>query len=201
MTIGAVADGAGILGLHPAAETLLAALRIQVRTGRLVRSGQLPLESPCPGWSVRDVMNHSIGVTLKFAGYAAGGSDHPRTPPGDLVGRDHRLALRSAAGAAREAWASADMARPCHLTFGTFPASVAAGINLFDVLAHTWDIAAATGVTLECADDLWQAGLEAARTVIGPGRDPRQYAPEIPIAAAASPRQRFLAFTGRAEPC
>ena len=36
--------------------------------------------------------------------------------------------------------------------------------------------------------------------VIGPGRDPRQYAPEIPVAAAASPRQRFLAFTGRAEP-
>jgi len=64
-------------------------------------------------------MNHSIGVTMKFADFAAGGSDHPRTPPGDLVGRDHRLALRSAA------WA-----------------------------------------------------------VIGPGRDPRQYAPEIPVAAA-----------------
>ena len=107
---------------------------------------------------------------MKFADFAAGGSDHPRTPPGDLVGRDHRLALRSAAGAARSAWASADMARPCHLPFGTFPASLAAGINLFDVLAHTWDIAAATGVALECADDLWQAGLEAAQAVIGPGR-------------------------------
>ena len=104
-------------------------------------------------------MNHSIGVTLKFADFAAGGNDHPRTPPGDLVGRDHRLALRSAAGAARAAWVSADMARPCHLPFGTFPAGLAAGINLFDVLAHTWDIAAATGVALECADDLWQAGL------------------------------------------
>jgi hypothetical protein len=41
---------------------------------------------------VRDVMNHSIGVTMKFARFAAGGSDHPRTPRGDLVGRDHRLA-------------------------------------------------------------------------------------------------------------
>ncbi|HMH35693.1 MAG TPA: maleylpyruvate isomerase family mycothiol-dependent enzyme, partial [Streptosporangiaceae bacterium] len=162
----ASAEGARILSLHPAAETLLAALRIQVRTGRLVRSGQLSLESPRPGWSVRDVMNHSIGVTLKFADFAAGGSDHPRTPPGDLVGRDHRLALRLAAAAAQAAWASADMARPCHLPFGTFPASLAAGINLFDVLAHTWDIAAVTGVALECADDLWQAGLEAARAVI-----------------------------------
>jgi uncharacterized protein (TIGR03086 family) len=145
-------------------------------------------------------MNHSIGVTMKFADFAAGGSDHPRTPPGDLVGRDHRLALRSAAATARAAWASADMARPCHLRFGTFPASLAAGINLFDVLAHTWDIAVATGVALECADDLWHAGLEAAQAIIGPGRDPRQYALEIPLARVASPRQRFLAFTGRAEP-
>ena len=185
--------------MHPAAEALTAALRAQVRTGQLIRAAQLSLETPCPGWSVRDVMNHSIGVTLKFAGFAAGGSDHPRSPPGDLVGPDHRRALRAAARAAQAAWASADMARPCHLPFGTFPASAAAGINLFDVLAHTWDVAAAAGVTLECADELWSAGLEAARMVIGAGRDPRQYAAEIPASASATPRQRFLAFTGRRE--
>ena len=167
--------------MHPAAEALTAALRAQVRTGRLIRAAQLSLETPCPGWSVRDVMNHSIGVTLKFAGFAAGGGDHPRSPPGDLVGPDHRRALRAAARAAQAAWASADMARPCHLPFGTFPASAA-------------------DVTLECADELWSAGLEAARMVIGPGRDPRQYAAEVPASGSATSRQRFLAFTGRCEP-
>ena len=145
-------------------------------------------------------MNHSIGVTLKFAGFAAGGSDHPRAPAGDLVGRDHVLALRSAADAAQAAWASADMTRQCHLPFGTFPASLAAGINLFDVLAHTWDIATATGVTLACGDGLWSAGLQAAQAVVGPGRDLRHYAAEIQVDAAASPRQRFLAYVGRPEP-
>ena len=145
-------------------------------------------------------MNHSIGVTLKFADFAAGGSDHPRAPAGDLAGRDHRLALRSAAAAARAAWASADMTRACHLPFGTFPADLAVGINLFDVLAHTWDISIATGVTTSCGDDLWNAGHQAARIVIGPGRDERHYAPEIKVGAKASPRQRFLAFLGRAEP-
>lgn len=89
--------------MHPAAEALAAALRVQVRTGRLIRATDLSLESPCPGWSVRDVMNHSIGVTLKLAGFAAGGGDHPRSPPGDLVGHDHRRALRSAAAAAQQA--------------------------------------------------------------------------------------------------
>ena len=149
---------------------------------------------------MRDVMNHSIGVTLKFAGFAAGGGDHPHAPAGNLVGRDHIQALRSAADAAQSAWASADMTRQCRLPFGTFPASLAAGINLFDVLAHTWDIATATGVTLRCPDDLWSAGLQAARAVVSPDRDPHHYAAEIPVDAAASPRERFLAYVGRSEP-
>jgi len=186
--------------VHLVAEALVAALETQVKTGRQVRGPQLPLTSPCPGWSVRDVLNHSIGVTIKFTGFAAGATDHPRPPAGDLVGSDHALALRSAAESAGAAWASADMTRRCHLSFGTFPASLAAGINLFDVLAHTWDIAIATGVTVQCSDDLWDAGLDAARMVIGSSRDVRHYAAEVPVSVAASPRQRFLAFLGRSEP-
>lgn len=186
--------------MHLVAEALVAALETQVKTGRQVRGPQLPLTSPCPGWSVRDVLNHSIGVTIKFTGFAAGATDHPRPPAGDLVGSDHALALRSAAESAGAAWASADMTRRCHLSFGTFPASLAAGINLFDVLAHTWDIAIATGVTVQCSDDLWDAGLDAARMVIGSSRDVRHYAAEVPVSVAASPRQRFLAFLGRSEP-
>ena len=92
-------------------------------------------------------MNHSIGVTLKFADFAAGGSDHPRTPPGDLVGRDHRLALRSAAAAARAAWASADMARPCqewnrddisNLSSAFDGAISSSALADIEMLAHEW---------------------------------------------------------------
>jgi uncharacterized protein (TIGR03086 family) len=187
-----------LIAVHPAAEALVAALDIQVCTGHQVRAEQLGLDSACAGWSVRDVINHSLGVTLKFADFAAGRTDHPRAPGGDLVGRDHGLALAHAAGAARKAWASADLTRQCHLPFGTFLADLAAGINLFDVLAHTWDIAAATGTEPRCGDDLWIAGLDAARAVIGPDRDPRHYAAEIIVDPGASPRQRFLGFLGRA---
>ena len=186
--------------MHPLAEALIAALDTQARTGQQVRARQLALPTPCPGWSVREVMNHSIGVTLKFADFAAGRTDHPHPPAGDLVGRDHGLALRSAAEQARAAWAAADMTRRCYLPFGTVPAGLAAGINLFDALAHTWDIATATSVTLHCDDDLWTAGHQAARLVIGPSRDARHYAAEIPVGADASPRQRFLAFLGRQVP-
>jgi uncharacterized protein (TIGR03086 family) len=188
-----------LIAVHSAAEALVAALDIQVSAGRQVRAEQLALDSPCPGWSVRDVINHSLGVTLKFTDFAAGRTDHPRAPTGDLLGREHTLALAQAAGAARVAWASADLTRQCHLPFGAFPADLAAGINLFDVLAHTWDIAAATSTELRCGDDLWIVGLDAARAVIGPDRDPRHYAAEITVDPGASPRQRFLGFLGRTE--
>ena len=88
-------------------------------------------------------------------------------------------------------------ARDCQLSFGTFSAELAAGINLFDVLAHTWDFATAAGVPLRCGDDLWRAGLRAARTVIGPSRDLRHYAAELPVSAAAPAQQQFLAYLGR----
>ncbi|HEY7013858.1 MAG TPA: TIGR03086 family metal-binding protein [Streptosporangiaceae bacterium] len=183
-----------------APQVLLAALDVQARTGQQIRPEQLSLSTPCPLWPVREVLNHSIGVTLKFASFAAGHTDRPRAPAGDLVGNDHALALRSATGAARVAWASTDLTRLCYLPFGTFPAGLAAGINLFDVLAHTWDMGTAAGVALHCGDELWAAGLDAACAVLGPGRDQRHYAAAIPAGAAAPPRQRFLAFLGRSEP-
>src|ERR1035438_3878061 len=53
-----------LVAVHLLAEALVAALETQVTTGRQVRASQLPLPSACPGWSVREVLNHSIGVPL-----------------------------------------------------------------------------------------------------------------------------------------
>ena len=63
------------------------------------------------------------------------------------------------------------------------------------------DADAAVLPAIDRLDEITGIGREAAQAVIGTGRDPRQYAPELTVAVTASPRQRFLAFTGRAEPC
>jgi hypothetical protein len=55
------------------------ALEMQVGVGGQIQASQLSLASPCPGWTVREVMGHSIGVTLKFTGFAAGLTDAPRS--------------------------------------------------------------------------------------------------------------------------
>jgi len=178
-------------------DALLAALEVQVAVGQRVEPSQLTLASPCPGWSVRDVLSHSLAVTTKFTDFAAGRTDRPRTPVGDLVGPDHRAALRTVATAATAAWRTTDLGRVCHLPFGTFGAADAAGINAFDVLGHTWDLAEATGQRVTCPDELWAAGLDAARLVIGPNRDLTHYAAEVPATGDATPMARFLAYLGR----
>ncbi len=181
-----------------AVEALAQALAIQVGVGRELQPDQLALPSPCEGWSVSDVIEHSLGVTLKFASFARGATDAPKSPPTDgLLGAGHREALESAAETARQSWAAADMTRTCHLSFGVFPADVAALINMFDVLAHTSDMAAPTGLVVDCPDALWRLGLAVAQRVVGPERDLRQFANEVSVPAAASPRAQFLAYLGR----
>lgn len=151
-----------------------------------------------PGWDVAQVINHSIAVTCKFAMFADGTTDRPRTPDNDFIGADHCAAFNDAADRALAAWRYADLSRSCHLPFGTFTAEQAAGINLLDLLAHGWDIGQAVGAIFVCPDTAWEVGLGAARCVIGEQRDPRHYAPGLPAPPGASVQIRFLRYLGRA---
>jgi uncharacterized protein (TIGR03086 family) len=177
--------------------TLVGALELQLDVVQLVPADGLDLMSRCDGWTIREVLNHSLGVTRKFADFASGVTDEPHSPPGDLLGQDHRAAMRSTVNQAGAAWRTADMSRTCRLTFGAFPAEAVVGINLFDALAHTWDIAATIRVDLDVHADLWTSALDAARAIVGASRDPEHYAPEIQIRPTAPPMHRFLAFLGR----
>jgi uncharacterized protein (TIGR03086 family) len=163
---------------------------------RRITRAQLSVASPCPGWTVRHVINHSIGVTQKFTRFAEG-DDRPSAPTGDLIGDDHVQAIECVVELAHSAWSSVDTTRHCELSFGSFSADLAAGINLFDVLAHGWDVATALGLDWDPAEDLWMCGLDAATAVIGEQRDSVHFANEMPIPLEASNRERLLAFLGR----
>jgi uncharacterized protein (TIGR03086 family) len=143
------------------------------------------------------VLDHSLGVTRKFADFASGLTDEPHAPQDDLLGEDHNAAVAREVAYARTAWNAADMTRTCRLGFGSYSANTAAGINLFDALAHTWDMS--TWIPLEIPDDdtLWLVALDAAKEVIAPSRDANHYAAEIPIAVDAPPMHHFLAYLGR----
>jgi hypothetical protein len=83
------------------------------------------------------------------------------------------------------------------LPFGTYPADLAAGINVFDALAHTWDIATPAAIPMECPDELWETALAAASALLKPDRDERYYVKERVTSHRAPPRDRFLSLLGR----
>ena len=176
---------------------LIEALRVQVQVVKRLAELDLALASACPGWSIGDVLQHSVGVTRKFTDFAAGKTDHPKTPAGDLLSPDHRTALQVTLRAAGEAWRHAHLSRTCHLPFGSYSASEAAGINLFDVLAHTWDVAVVADIAIQCHDELWVAGLRAAEAVLAENRDPSHYGREQLSVNSRTPSGHFLAYLGR----
>jgi hypothetical protein len=91
-----------------------------------------------------------------------------------------------------------DTSRRCELPFGAYSAELAAGINLFDALAHTWDVAVVSGLGLDETDGVWDVARCAAIAVVGEHRDVTQYASAVAVPSDASAMRRFLGFLGRA---
>jgi hypothetical protein len=68
--------------------------------------------------------------------------------------------------------ASRMRSRTCRLGFGVFSAEGAAGLNLFDALAHTWDIAATTSIDLDESSELWAKRTTRQKGRVGSHRGP-----------------------------
>jgi uncharacterized protein (TIGR03086 family) len=176
---------------------LPAALRVQVDVMSQVCADDLGRPSACAGWTIRQALNHSLGVTRKFTEFASGDTDTPRTPAGDLVGEDPCAAVRDSAIRSARAWMHTDLERVCVLPFAQVDADVAAGINLYDVVAHTWDIAMPLGLDLPCDVALWAVALQAAETALNITRDPQHFGQPVAVDTDAPPQVRFLALLGR----
>ena len=184
--------------MRPTVALMQALIETEAAFGRLT---VLDLARPtcCAGWNVRQVLHHVTATTGKFAAFAAGDTDAPRTPSGDLLGPDPARAFAATAFAARRAWASVDPERPCHLPFGTFTAEQAAGINLVDLLAHYSDVTHAVGTATTGPVEVWRTALDVAREVVGDeDRDLDHYAPAQQVQPEAPASEQLRAYLGRA---
>jgi uncharacterized protein (TIGR03086 family) len=171
-------------------------------TGRLVAAidpRRWTAPTPCEGWDVRTVLNHVVGgmrlYTAELTGTDAGGEHED-----DWLGEDPVAAYRDAAARVLAAWRSPGVERRLiALSFGTVPASVAAVVELTEIVVHGLDIAVATGQ--EARVDQAQAERLLAR-MTGMGidgfRGPGIFGPERPAPADAPAHRRLLAFLGRA---
>jgi uncharacterized protein (TIGR03086 family) len=160
---------------------------------------ELTLPTPCAGWDVRALLNHTLGevvmMTRVNGGQPGGTDDH-----GDLVGDGLALGTvwdelgRDNVASWRDAGLEGDRA----YFYGTFPAGAAVVSNLGEVLVHSWDVARTTGHDYTVDPEL--AALVYGLYSAVPLDDMRAkgvLGPEVTMSADAPVADRLLALLGR----
>lgn len=162
---------------------------------------QLAAPSPCAGWSARDVLNHMIGATDMFAACARG-EQHPFpdwSAMPDWVGDDPAASYRRSAAALTGAFAAQGvLAGKVSMPWGDMPAAFAVNLIMADNAAHAWDLARATGLTIEIQAAAADTALTTLQASVSPEfRAAGFYGPEQAAPEDAATLDRVAAFTGR----
>jgi uncharacterized protein (TIGR03086 family) len=155
--------------------------------------------TPCTDWSVRDVVNHLVGMNLVMVALLEESPMPERAV--DRLGADPAGAYRQSAASLQAVAARPGILERSQAT----PIGVATGAErlqwrIVDLLAHGWDLVQATGAPAELPDDLAEQALTFARAEL-PGQ-PRagRFADPQPIRDDAPAIDRLAAFTGRPGP-
>jgi uncharacterized protein (TIGR03086 family) len=158
-----------------------------------VRPEQYDDKTPCAEWTVRELMEHMIGVV---AGMGAAASGQARRE--FALGPDPAAQFQEAATVAVEAWRTPGvMERIVDAGPGPMPGRVLAGINLLDTATHTWDLAVATGQPAALPDGVAEAAMEASQEIVSPELRPGRFGPETAAPQGAGATERLVAFLGR----
>ena len=158
-----------------------------------VRPDQYDDKTPCTEWTVRDVLEHIIGVVHGIGAAAAG-----QRPAPFALSSDPAAQFETAAAAALAAWRTPGvMDRMIDGGPGPMPGRILASINLLDTATHAWDLATATGQPAALPDDVAAAALEASRATISPEMRPGRFGPEVAVGEGASLTDELVTFLGR----
>jgi uncharacterized protein (TIGR03086 family) len=179
-----------------------------LRLGELVaRTGddELGGPTPCPGYTVGDLIEHVGGVARAFAGAArkAGGPYAERSPAGDAawLPADWRSVIPRDLADAAAAWADpAAWAGMTRIAGSDGPAEFV-GLSLADELVvHGWDVARATGRPYDCEPEVLDAAEGFLVLVTSPdaasGPDV-PFGPPRPLRDDACALDRVIALAGR----
>ncbi len=164
---------------------------------------QLLAQTPCTEWSVRDLLNHVIGtlwlVSTLFADEVPQRASGPGgLPVEDLAGDDPAAAYADAAAAALASAARKGALVASHQTpLGEMPGPFLAGFTTLDVFVHGWDLAKATGQSVDLDRDLAAHLLTFARQAITDETRAPRIGPEVAAPEDAPVVDRLVAYLGR----
>lgn len=157
---------------------------------------QWSASTPCPDWTVRRLVGHLIGMNRVFTALLAGQSAPRRDP--DHVEADPLAAYRDSAVRLRAAFSRPGVLERTFLgPLGAATGAERLQIRLYDLLAHGWDLAQATGQSDGLPDDVAERALAFARTQVSEQARPGRFGSARDIADDAPAIERLVAFLGR----
>jgi uncharacterized protein (TIGR03086 family) len=162
-----------------------------------IRADQWSAPTTCPDWTVHQLVNHLIGMNRVFAALLADQPPPPR-PSADQVEDDPVGAYRASAAALQAAFGRPGvLERSYQGPLGTATGAERLQIRLYDLLAHGWDLAQATGQPADLPEDLAEQSLAFARTQLTEQARPGRFGPAQIVAERAPAIERLAAFLGR----
>jgi uncharacterized protein (TIGR03086 family) len=157
-------------------------------------------ETPCAGWDVRMLVEHTVDSLVALTQLAAdGGLDVEVARPDEPIrGAELFLRLREQVGAVGVAWdATAAPDALCGLDDQLMWASTAAAVGAIEVTVHTWDLTMACGLDRPIPAGLARDLLDIAPRLVCPAFRRPEFAEPVVVSATATHSEQLLAFLGR----
>jgi uncharacterized protein (TIGR03086 family) len=170
-----------------------------------VSDNQLGGVTPCPAYTLGDLLDHVGGLSVAFTAAARKATGEATGPPprpdASHLGDDWRTriprALTDLAGAWREpdAWQGTTTAGGLEM-----PGEVAGLVALDEVVIHGWDVAKATGQPYGCDPPTLEATHGFVRQFAEPGQEAAReglFGPVVEVPDSAPLLDRVIGLTGR----
>lgn len=180
-------------------DQLVGALQVTRRIIEHIDDSEWDLPTPCPRWTVRDVVNHLAEGNWRFAALLGVGTPDGKRPS---VAGDPVASYRDSSAALTNAYCQPEaLSKVITVPFGTVPGAVSLQLRLVEALVHGWDLAQATGQEVTFPDSIAESALsfsQVATAQIPPDRHP--FGPPQPVQDTASAIDRLAGYLGRPIP-
>jgi uncharacterized protein (TIGR03086 family) len=159
--------------------------------------------TPCPAYSLGDLLDHVGGLARAFAAAASKAGLGQDRPSGDAsrLGDDWRTRIPTDLGALAEAWRSPTAWTGMTSAGGVeLPGEVAGLVALDELVIHGWDVARASGQAYACDRPSLEACHGFVAQFSGPGQEASRgglFGPVVPVPDDAPLLDRVIGMSGR----
>ncbi|MDQ3944748.1 MAG: TIGR03086 family metal-binding protein [Actinomycetota bacterium] len=161
--------------------------------------------TPCPAYTLGDLVDHVGGLTLAFTAAAtkATGGPGPQGPSGDAsrLGEDWRTRIPHDLAALAEAWRDPTAWSGTTQAGGVeLPGEVAGLVALDELVIHGWDVARASGQAYDCDLRLLEVVHGFVVQFSGPGQEAEReglFGPVVEVPEDAPLLDHVIGLSGR----